>query len=313
MRTFLIAIAVCAAPAAFAQNPVFPITPAQDMNSITGLYGSAGSPDCTSDRQQVAPERAIEVCTQIIDSNAQREHRARAFVMRGDRREDLGQADLATADFESALALYSEQVAEAPLTPQGHVGRAWVQLRLNRLEEGLADAVRAAEVNDGHGSAFFIRAQAYFLLGRYQESAADYDRAAQIARRMATRGSGRALPSSDSGYVSPRVLAGRCEARAAAGFELGIAETACRAAMRNSSTAVFSRGFLRFKQGRYEEAWADFNAAHEADPTSGYSLYGRGVSAVRLGRTAEGQADIARGREIEGEDLDGYARAGLAP
>lgn len=313
MRAVLITLALCVAPAALAQTPIIPITPGQDLSGLPGYYGSVGSYDCTSNRQQASAERAIEVCTQVIDSNADRDEIARAFIARGDRYEDLGQTEQANADFERSLALYTEQIAEAPRTPQGYVGRSWANMRLNRFQQALADATFASEVDDGHGPAFYLRGQANFLLGNYQLAAEDFDRTARIAQRMASQGSMRAAGGSPSAYVNPRVLASRCEARAAAMIELGIAETACRAATRNSPGQVFSRGFLRFKQGRYEEAWADFNAAHEDDDTDGFSLYGRGVAAIRLGRQAEGEADIARAREIEAGDLDGYVRAGLVP
>jgi Flp pilus assembly protein TadD len=50
-----------------------------------------------------------------------------------------------------------------------------------------------------------------------------------------------------------------------------------------------------------------------ANETNGYPLFARGVAAIRLGRQAEGEADIARARELEGDDLNFYANAGLAP
>jgi Flp pilus assembly protein TadD len=113
--------------------------------------------------------------------------------------------------------------------------------------------------------------------------------------------------------INPRVHGARCEARAAAGVELDVAENACRIAVRNSASSTFSRGFLRFKQGRFEEAWEDFNNAYQENDTNGFPLYGRGVAAIRLGRQAEGEADVSRARAIEGDDLDGYVRAGLVP
>lgn len=313
MRHILIAFALCAAPSAFAQSPVFPISPGQDMSSLgAGMMSPVGSSDCTTSRATVGPERAIEVCTQLIAVNLDRSDIARAHFVRGDRYEDLGQMDLATADFERGLEIYNALIEEAPMTPNPYVGRSLAYLRLNRFDEAIADANRAIEVDEGHVQAHSTRAFLYFRVGNYTGAIADYDRASRLGQRRATHGRGRAVGPREA-LINPRVYGARCEARAAAGVELDVAENACRIAVRNAPSSAFSRGFLRFKQGRFEEAWADFNTAYEDNDTNGFPLYGRGVAAIRLGRQAEGEADIARAREIEGDDLDGYVRAGLVP
>lgn len=314
MRTALIALALFAfVPCASAQNPMFPITPGQNLNSLGAGWSGGGAPShCTTNREHVSAERAIEVCTQFIGMNLERTDIARAHFVRGDRHEDLGQADLATADFEAGRAIYDALIDESPGSPGPYVGRSLAYLRLNRFDDAIADATRAIQRDDGQAQSYSTRAFLYFRVGNYAGAIADYDQAMRLGQRQSARGSMRAVGPSES-LINPRIYGARCEARAAAGIEMNVAETACRIAVRNAASSAFSRGFLRFKQGRYNEAWADFNTAYEDNDTNGFPLYGRGVAAIRLGRVAEGEADIARAREIEGDDLDGYVRAGLAP
>ncbi|MEZ5960959.1 MAG: tetratricopeptide repeat protein [Hyphomonadaceae bacterium] len=311
MRTILITLALCAAPCAFAQTSLFPSTPLQDRYGYGGSFG-AGSSECTSSRRAASAERAIEVCTQLIGMNLERSDIALAHYVLGDRYEDLGRQDEANAEFEQGVAIFQALIDEAPLGADQYVGRSLGYLRLNRFDDAIADATRAINYDDSHVQAHSTRAFLYFRTGNYQGAMADYDRAARLGQRRAARGSMRAIGPREA-LINPRVYGVRCETRAAAGIELDVAEEACRIAVRNSAASTFSRGFLRFKQGRFEEAWADFNTAYEENDTSGFSLYGRGVAAVRLGRQEEGEADIARAREIEGDDLDGYVNAGLVP
>jgi Flp pilus assembly protein TadD len=66
-------------------------------------------------------------------------------------------------------------------------------------------------------------------------------------------------------------------------------------------------------RGDFERAWSDFDAAARQDGAPGYAIYARGVAALRLGREAEGRADIARAGEMEQEGFNYYASAGLRP
>ncbi len=81
-------------------------------------------------------------------------------------------------------------------------------------------------------------------------------------------------------------------------------------------------GALALQLGRNQEAWDAYNnavASAQANGgrtgiNTGEALFGRGVAALRLGRTAEGRADIAEANEInklylEAQDPPTYAEA----
>lgn len=259
-------------------------------------------------RSADSPERAIEDCTRISRSNAERRRIAAALVTRGDLYETQDQREAARADFQRAVELYDAEIAEAPETARNYLGRA--AARLDMFAEAMDDLNRAIRLDSGSADAHYGRAVTHFRLGDYMAAVADFDQTARLGRRGATRGSLRA--GAPVTGVHPAISAGRCVARAAAGVELNVARAACRDAIRGSGN-TFARGFLHFMQSDYEQAWSDFAAAVDDDETDGYALYGRGVAAIRLGRQAEGEADIARARDLEGDGLAYYANAGLRP
>lgn len=66
-------------------------------------------------------------------------------------------------------------------------------------------------------------------------------------------------------------------------------------------------------QGNHARAIADLNEALRLDPEFADAFYVRGAAALRLGRTAEGQADIARARALDPRIAETYRDYGLTP
>lgn len=316
MRSLILgAFALIGASAtAAAQTNLSPFTPEPYDWSRYVMVGYYGSPDCTRDRERATAQRAIEVCSRFIETNARPPEIAGALLVRGDRYQELDDVASANADYERALELYTEEVEEAPRTPGPLTARSDALYDLNRFEEALADVNQAILIDSGFALAHYRRADIHFRLGNYTAAIADYDRTARLGERMAERNTMFGTSPNDRARLNPAITARRCEARAAAGVELDAARNFCRNAMRGSREHfAFSRGFLRFKQGDFAGAWEDFNTTAEDDEHNGYALYGRGVAAIRLGRQAEGEADIARGQDLEGDELEAYANAGLRP
>lgn len=307
-------LALIAAATASAQN-VPSLTPEPyDWDQASVMQGYFGSPDCTRDRTRASAERAIEVCTQFIGTNATRLEIAGALMVRGARYADKNETAASTADYERALALYTEEVDKAPRVARSYAIRSDAYYDLERYQEALADLDRALRIDSSFAAGFYRRAYIYFRMGNYTAAIADYDRTARLGERMADRGGMRGGNPNDAARLNPAITAARCEARAAAGVELNVARNLCRDAMRADRRRFgFSRGFLRFKEGDFAGAWEDFNTAAADDEHNGYALYARGVTAIRLGRQAEGEADIARGLELEGDELEYYVNAGLRP
>ena len=312
MKRFLLFLfaAWCLASPALAQlNPMLRVT-GSNQPSFREFVGSAGldlPSDCTANTAEIA--RALAACTRVIeDEDNPNRALAYALVIRGDIYSNNADP-AAVADFEHAIDAYTADIADEP-DARLYLGRGAVHYRLEHFDAALADFNRAIALDPNSPTAFFNRASVRFRRGDYRGAAADFDRTALLVERASSRGALRSAVRAS--HTSPAAHAGRCEARAAAGVQWEVAESACAAALRNSGGgALFSRGFLRFMQGDFQRAWADFDAALEQDADNAQALYGRGVAALRLGRRAEGQADIARATAAGGAALAYYADAGL--
>ena len=107
------------------------------------------------------------------------------------------------------------------------------------------------------------------------------------------------------------VLNAQCWTRAVANRELDRARAACDAslAMEMRPAVLDSRGLVNLREGKWQAAWDDYDAAFTANPTMTGSLYGRGLAALALGRHAEGEADLKRAATVAQE----FARYGLTP
>jgi Flp pilus assembly protein TadD len=80
-----------------------------------------------------------------------------------------------------------------------------------------------------------------------------------------------------------------------------------------NAAALDSRGLLNLKQQRLQDAWNDYNAAVILGPSVASFLYGRGIASLRLGRIAEGKADIAQAEKLDANIARTYTANGITP
>lgn len=145
----------------------------------------------------------------------------------------------------------------------------------------LADFNRALALRPSAGD-LMNRASVLMVKKDYETAIADTDKAA-------------ALDPNDA-----RIESSRCWKRAVAGVELDVARAACDRALQmapNDPNAYDSRGLVGLKQGKYAEAFADYDAAAKLvagknDRNEASFLFGRGLAQRKLGKTNEGEADI---------------------
>lgn len=94
----------------------------------------------------------------------------------------------------------------------------------------------------------------------------------------------------------PEAQNGRCWARLLPNKDIDATKADCAAAVRavpTDANYLDGRGLVAFRQGAYADAVADFTAALAINPKLVWALYGRGLAERHLGRTAEGDRDIA--------------------
>ncbi len=204
------------------------------------------------------------------------------FFHRGEAYWHSAQAPKALEDFNQALLLNPEYV-DALLT------RAFLYLDSDQPQESRARANTDLQAADRllarEADQRAQLATSYVVLDQFALAIAQLDMWLDAHRDDAKRGS---------------ELNERCWARALWGQDLERAEADCNTALKlrakesNEYAAVLdSRGLVRLRRGNYSGAIADYDAALARRPHLVWSLYGRGIAKMRLGKSAEGQADLA--------------------
>jgi len=247
-------------------------------------------------------ERSVESCNRMLAERPGHLVSGAIYWYRAMRYQDAGQFSEAEADLNLAAGAFATAIEANPRDYYGYSNRASVRARLGQYDEALADYTYAATIDSNASSPWLGRGNILFRRGDYAGASEAFDRAGRIAARVASTG--------------PAHHTVRCAVRAAANVDLDRARTFCDRAVRNAdnpSYALAGRGYFWFMQGDLTAAAADFSRAIEEDPYNAPAVYGRGVVAAREGRTAEGEADMARGLAMDRFEVEYYANAGLRP
>jgi tetratricopeptide (TPR) repeat protein len=169
---------------------------------------------------------------------------------------------------------------------------------LRDYEHALADYAQVIRMRGDHPGAYYRRAEVYLALGQFELAMADAERVIETAG------------DTPGGY---RV---RCEIRVAQNIELDAARRDCNQALEINSidtAALAARGMLNLRAGANREAWSDFDASIFNGRREARTLYGRGVAAIRLGRTREGNADLEAAQQLQPEITATFASFGVTP
>lgn len=260
-------------------------------------YQSRDWVQCTSE-EQAQLQRAISACGRIIGERFSREATASAHYYRSVLHRQAGDAERADADVARAVQLLRELVQSEPDNPIHMSNLIFLRTEARDFAGAADDYARLATRRPQLTEPRIRQGEFLFRAGDYAGAISAFDAAAQLE------------PGNSQTH------AGRCEARAAANLGLDVAEQACAEALRlsgESSSTLFSRGFLRFKQGRVEEALADFESAGRLDNTNAFAAYGFAVANLRLGRYEEQARALLADVSSAVPDVETYAHAGLRP
>lgn len=205
-------------------------------------------------------------------------------------------------DYDRALVDYNRAIEADPRNAIALRNRGLVY----SLREDHAGAVEnfsaAIGVDPNYAAAYFSRAESYADLRDYEHALIDYDAAA--ARQPDNSEYNNLACWVRAAYLNRDYEAARGYCDRAVELAGGESQVA---------NARDSRAMLAFKQGRYQDAWDDYDAAVRAQPDSAHYLYGRGVTALRLGRRVEGEGDIVRARLLNAGVVEAYVRYGVEP
>jgi tetratricopeptide (TPR) repeat protein len=233
----------------------------------------------------------IAGCTAVIESDEPSSMRARAYLNRA-------AAHFERNDLQRALTDYDESIRLDARVSMAFVERGVVHMRLRDYDSARADYDEAVRLDPSNGRAFNNRGVLATALRQYDIAIPDLDRANMLEPGNAV------------------ILSAMCWARARANVELQVAREACDESLRLSPNRALTRearGLVGLLQAQNDEAWRHYDLAVQLEPNNPDFLYGRGVSALRLGRVAEGRADIAAAVALEPDVEDRFREFGVAP
>jgi tetratricopeptide (TPR) repeat protein len=236
------------------------------------------------------PQDRIEACNRSLARGLPDEDKVHALKMRGFAKAQLKDYSGSIQDLNEALTISSND--SELLTVRARVHHA-----AGRKQDAFADLKTAID-HDATVEAHKLRADLYFAANDNEAALKDLNAIIKLA------------PGDWSSWNR------RCWERATRmPDQLAAAEFDCNQALEfspDNGAVLDSRGLVRFRQKRYQEAWADYDAAVRLLPKEPSPLYGRGIAAIALGRTKEGQADIAKAVSMNPSIAKTYASYGIS-
>jgi tetratricopeptide (TPR) repeat protein len=252
---------------------------------------SSPSPDAVvcADGKAVA-EAAILACTRLIESPRYNEAGYVVWVTnRGLHEQRAGLYIQAIKDFSEAIRLKPDDV-------NLYLSRGATYGMSEKLDGAIADFDRALELDPDSGIAYMNRATARNRKGDHVGSLADYNRAINL------------IPENWMAWD------GRCWVRAIIGKTLEGALADCAKALElhpGTANTMNTRGFVLYKQGRFEDAIASYDASIALDPNVASSYYMRGFARSKLHQDASG--DLVKALQLEPGIRERYADYGIDP
>lgn len=233
--------------------------------------------------------------------------------------------------FDRALASADLSVKLAPDDFRTHVLRASIYRELGKTLEALADVDDAVRLDPQRATNIASRGVMLTALGRHEDALADLEEAWRMdplnsrlieLRAGALRRVGR-VAEADELYDwwvgwnrNGAALNTRCWDRAIANQNLPKAEEDCAGAVKMAPDAANfwdSYALVALRAGRLDEAIKRYDHALGLDPRLAPSLYGRGLTKLRTGDKAGGQADIAAAKALDPRVDTELTAAGVTP
>jgi tetratricopeptide (TPR) repeat protein len=241
--------------------------------------------------QELFHERKFREAVTALDTYLATHPRdARALVLRGDAKADLG----LNAD---ALKDYNVAIEVNPQYQYAYVTRCETRLQLEDLRGALADCDRAVQLDGLDALAYEDRADVQFQREAYQLALNDYDKAVTLGRSNA--------------YL----FAARCDAQRLVG-RLDRAKSDCEKSLSldpKSRRGLWANGRLALVEKRYTDGIAQLGAYIALNPkSSDTAYYFRGLAYNRVQNYRLALQDLRTYVERQPADPDGYKERGFA-
>lgn len=235
-----------------------------------------------------AIDMAIRACTRLLESGRyDAKGKAAWLTNRGLHQQRARRFAESVRDFDAAIEL-------APDDVNLHLSRGASYGMAGELDAAIRDFEKVLALDPNSGLGYMNRATALEKKGDYVASQRDYDKAVQL------------IPDNWIAWD------GRCWLRAIVGNDLDGALADCQHALQmrpDAANTMNTRGFVLFRQGRFADAVASYDASIRLDPNVASSYYVRGLARRALGEDAE--SDLAKAIEIEPGVRQRYAGYGI--
>ena len=220
------------------------------------------------------------------------------FYERGIAHGDNNQPSAALSDFDQTLKLKPDHVPAL-------VARAELRYGGGDTPHAILDLDAADRAASKEADARLRMAYVYAQADRLPEAKAQLD--LWVAAHTADSRLGLALNE-------------RCWVRTLAGLELPQALRDCNEALNladkkaaDSGQLFLSRGLVRLRLGDYQKSLDDFSTSLGLGPKDAWALYGRGVDELRLGKHAQGEADLDSAQAVWPGIAQAFEKHGIHP
>lgn len=203
-------------------------------------------------------------------------------------------------DLDPALADADEAIRRSPRASDYYIQRAYVHNSREEPAKAIADL----------DTAFVLGVQPNFMAKAHFARSVALEATEEFTRAIESVNEALALEPENADYLHLR-----CWLRAVWGQELNKALPDCDAAIARAATHLThgTRGFLNMRRADPWSAIKDFEASLGIKADHAFALYGRGIARLRVGQTAEGQADIVAALSIDSEIPKDFTKYGLTP
>jgi tetratricopeptide (TPR) repeat protein/predicted aspartyl protease len=250
-----------------------------------------------------------------------------------------GAAFAARREFAAAIADFDRACELAPDQPDYFYERGIAHAGNNQPVAALSDFDQTLKLKPDHVPARVARAEIRFRGGDSPHALEDLDAADRAASKEADArlqmsaiyAHADRLPEAiaqlDLWVAAHKAdarlgsaLGERCWVRSLAGVELPQALGDCNDALNlvdkkasDSSRFFVSRGLVRLRLGDYQKSVDDFGSALALRPKEAWALYGRGVDELRLGKNADGEADLKSAKDVWPGIAAAFEKHGIHP
>ena len=267
--------------------------------TLAGVIGLAVAcfvgPTAAEDREDCvrgSGDAAIEACTRLLGSGRfDKRNLALIYSSRANQWERKG-------DFDKAMQDHVEALKTDPTYAAGYMHRGNLYARRGDWDRALADHSEAIRLDPVYANGFYNRGLTYSRQGDHEHAIADFTKGIELTAN------------------SSQLWGQRCWSRAVIGRQLKEAVDDCdkAAALSPKVPQIFAyRGFVYLKLGQFDKALADYDTAFALTKSPDHPdwLYVRGMTKLKKGDTAGGNADIASAKAGKADIAEEYAKYGV--